>query len=51
MLISAVSVLHCFPAIADTPDSHDKWQTLPKDHLLEFEASITSFCRDTYYDD
>lgn len=41
ILILTASPLLFSPAIADTPYSRDKWQTLPRDH--EFEAFITSF--------
>jgi hypothetical protein len=43
ILILAVSVLLSLPANADTPYSHDKWKTPPKDHMFEFEAFITCF--------
>ena len=28
---------------ATEPYNHDKWQTMPRDHIFEFEAFITSF--------
>lgn len=43
ILILVASFLFYSLSFGDNPYNHDKWQTLPRDHMFEFEAFICSF--------